>query len=73
MPDLDQFEILQAIARIPNSNALPDPEPVGRSTVQTWITTHPHELAMLLSKEASRKGPFAQSLELCPKVGDGLK
>ncbi|OSP53505.1 hypothetical protein [Pseudoruegeria sp. SK021] len=62
LPDLDQFEVLQAIASMPNSNALPDPEPVEQSTVQTWITDHPTELAALLSKEASRKGPFAESL-----------
>ena len=62
LPDLDQFEILQAMAKLPNSNALPDPEPVTRSTVQAWITTHPNEMAMLLSKEASREEPFAQSL-----------
>ncbi|MCL6285662.1 hypothetical protein M3P21_19210 [Ruegeria sp. 2012CJ41-6] len=62
LPDLDQFEVLQAMARIPNSNALPDPEPVARSMVQAWITNHPNELAVLLSKEASREGLFAQSL-----------
>jgi hypothetical protein len=62
LPNLDQFEILQTIAKMPNSNALPDPEPVEQSTVQTWVTAHPLELAALLSKEASRKGPFVESL-----------
>lgn len=62
LPDLDQFEILQAAAKVQNLNALPEPEPVGPSEVQTWIRTHPVELAALLSKEASRRGPFAESL-----------
>nr|WP_320141851.1 hypothetical protein [uncultured Cohaesibacter sp.] len=62
LPDLDQFEILQAIASMPNSNALPDPEPLEQSTVQAWIKAHPVELAALLSKEARRKGSFTESL-----------
>lgn len=62
LPDLDQFEILQSITHVPNPSALPDPDPVEQSMVQTWIAAHPLQFTSLLSKVANRKGPFVESL-----------